>query len=154
MHEIGNDETRGTLREQLRRYLELRAEHGADRAREMMLEGFPERQTARLGPLMGDATLAGGLRRALPWLEMAGLVHEVVDDSGHGEDTALEITLTCTCLTAADELGIDAAKAEPLLCDLEVEATRRAFPDLRVESLCHQTNGGRVCVFRYSRTAR
>ncbi|MFC6881376.1 MULTISPECIES: L-2-amino-thiazoline-4-carboxylic acid hydrolase [Actinomadura] len=151
MHEITDDGLRRGLAERLGRYRELRERLGPERAREAMLEGLPEKQAARLGPAVEGERLAAGMARALPWLEAAGLVHEVVDDSRPGEDAALEIALTCTCATAAEVLGLDPRAAEPLLCDLEAEATRRAFPGLDVRALAHRTGGGRVCVFRYRR---
>lgn len=151
MHEITDDALRRELTDRLRRYHELRERLGPERAREAMLEGFPEKQAARLGPALKEADLARGLARALPWLEAVGLVHEIVDDSRPGEDAALEIAFTCTCTTAAAGIGIAPERAEPLLCDLELEATRRAFPELDVRALAHRTEGKRVCVFRYRR---
>ncbi|RKS77042.1 hypothetical protein BZB76_2411 [Actinomadura pelletieri DSM 43383] len=151
MPEITDPRLRRGLCDQLRRHLELRAEQGPERAREAMLDGLPEKQAARLGPAVAAGSLAEGMARALPWLAAAGLVHEVVDDSRPDEDAAIEIALTCTCVTAAEELGLAAAETEPLLCDLELEATRRAFPRLRVRALARRAEGARVCVFRYSR---
>ncbi|MDL4777569.1 MULTISPECIES: hypothetical protein [Thermomonosporaceae] len=153
MREITDEDLRRGLAERLRRYRGLREELGPERAREVMLEGLPEKQAARLGPALKEDRLARGMARALPWLEAAGLVHEIVDDSRPGEDAALEIAFTCTCLTAADALGAGAGagRAEPLLCGLELEATRRAFPELDVRALAHRAEGKRVCVFRYSR---
>ncbi|GAA4236710.1 hypothetical protein GCM10022254_47050 [Actinomadura meridiana] len=153
MAEITDPRLRRGLCEQLRHYRELRAELGSDRAREAMVEPQTEKQAARLGPAVEADSLAEGMARALPWLEAAGLVHEVVDDSRPGEDAAIEIALTCTCVTAAEDLGLGADDTEPLLCDLELEATRRAFPRLRVQPLARRAEGDRVCVFRYSREA-
>ncbi|MFC4906989.1 L-2-amino-thiazoline-4-carboxylic acid hydrolase [Actinomadura gamaensis] len=153
MREITDPNLRRGLAEQLRRYRELRERLGPERAREAMLDGLPEKQAARLGPAVAAGALAEGMAKALPWLEAAGLVHEVVDERLPGEDAALEIAFTCTCVTAAEELGLSADQTEPLLCDLEVEATRRALPELDVRALAHRAEGARVCVFRYRRTA-
>lgn len=153
MDRITDPNLRKDLAERLDRYRRLRVERGLEAAREELLDGLPEKQAARLGRAVKAERLADGMAAMLPWLEAAGLHHEIVDASRPGEDAALEIAFTCTCLTAVEELGVDAEEAGPVLCDLELEATRRAFPQLDVAALAHRTRGSRVCVFRYSRPA-
>jgi hypothetical protein len=146
-----SERMRQLLGEQLRQFLALRAEHGPDRAREIALAGLPERQSARLGPLLQNPKLAHGLAQAAPALAEIGILTEFIDVSTADEDAAVEVMLTCTCLAAAAELGQQAA--EPVICDLDVEATRRAFPDLRISTLARQTDERRICAFRLSRAA-
>jgi hypothetical protein len=135
--------------EQVRHYLELRARHGAAEARELALVGLPERQAARLGPLIESTALADGLAAAVPGLAAIGITTDFVDVSTESEDAALEIMLTCSCRVAAERLEL--AEAEPVVCDLDLAATRRAFPDLDVRVLARQTERRNVCVFRFAR---
>lgn len=135
--------------DQVRRYLELRDQHGAATAREIALVGLPERQAARMGPLIESTSLADGLSAAVPGLAAIGITTDFVDVSTESEDAALEIMLTCSCRVAARELGL--AEAEPVVCDLDLAATSQAFPDLDVRVLARQTDRRNVCVFRFSR---
>ncbi|WFB10800.1 L-2-amino-thiazoline-4-carboxylic acid hydrolase [Streptomyces sp. LX-29] len=144
-------QARAMLRERLRRYLELEAEHGTDKAREVLLEGYPERQAARMGPLITGCSLAEGIGKALPRFAAMGFLEEAVDVSTEDEDACMEVCRTCMCLTAAQDLG--ETEARPILCELDFEATRRAFPELTIESLRRRADGHHVCVFRYSRAA-
>ncbi|OLF15504.1 hypothetical protein [Actinophytocola xanthii] len=135
----------------MRQYLELRERHGPAEAREIALSGLPERQAARLGPLIGSASLAEGLSAAVPGLAAVGITTDFVDVSTEAEDAALEIMLTCTCRVAAEGLGLAETEAEPVLCELDLLATERAFPDLDVRVLARQTDRRNVCVFRFAR---
>ncbi|GAA1914447.1 L-2-amino-thiazoline-4-carboxylic acid hydrolase [Streptantibioticus ferralitis] len=145
-------QTRRMLSERLQRYLELRAEHGADKAREILLDGYPQRQAARIGPLITGCSLAEGIGKALPRFEAMGFLEEAIDVSTDTEDAVLEACRTCMCLMAAEDLGLE--EPLPILCELDFEATRRAFPEMTVESLRRQTDGHHVCAFRYARPRR
>jgi hypothetical protein len=149
MSENAAAHARRAMGEQLRRYLELRDEHGPDRAREMALAGMPQRQAARLGPALAAPTLADGLGPAVPALAAIGLRVEFLDISTPEEDAAVEIMLDCSCRAAAAELGRETI--EPVLCELELEAARRAFPDFGIRTLARQADGRHVCAFRFSR---
>jgi hypothetical protein len=146
-----SERMRQLLGEQLRQFLALRAEHGLDRAREIALDGLPQRQLARMGPMLANPNLAQGLAQAAPALAELGILTEFIDVSTPDEDAAVEVMLSCTCLAAAAELGQQTA--EPVICDLDLEATRRAFPDLRISTLARQTDKKRICAFRFSRPA-
>lgn len=135
--------------DQVRQYLELEAEHGTDRARQIAVNGLVRRQADRIGPLIEHAPLAAGLGTAAPGLEAIGISTEFVDDSTEGEDAAVEVMLTCTCVDACRRLGL--AEARPVLCDLDLAATEKAVPGLRTQVLARQTDGRKVCVFRFSR---
>ncbi|MEU5261113.1 hypothetical protein [Amycolatopsis sp. NPDC021455] len=138
--------------DQVRAYLELRRKHGAAEAEELSLAGLPERQRGRIGPLIEHGRLADGLAKAVPGLDAIGISTEFVDVSTEDEDAALEVMLTCSCLAAAERLGLE--PAEPVVCGLDLTATERAFPDLTVRTLSRQTEGRKLCVFRFSRPAR
>ncbi|WP_405951557.1 L-2-amino-thiazoline-4-carboxylic acid hydrolase [Streptomyces prunicolor] len=143
------EQTRRMLRDRLRRYLELEAELGPKEATEVLLDGYPERQAARMGPLITGCSLAEGFGKALPLFAAMGFLEEAVDISTDEEDVVMEVCRTCMCLTAAEELGLD--EPRPILCELDFEATRRAFPHLSIAGLRQQTEGHHACVFRYAR---
>jgi len=143
------EQTRRMLRDRLRRYLELEAELGPKEATEVLLDGYPERQAARMGPLITGCSLAEGFGKALPLFAAMGFLEEAVDISTDEEDVVMEVCRTCMCLTAAEELGLD--EPRPILCELDFEATRRAFPHMSIAGLRQQTEGHHACVFRYAR---
>ena len=133
----------------LERYLRLREERGADAAREELLAGYPELQRAKMGPLITGVPLIEGFRKAVPMFAAIGVAEEVVDVSSGQTDAVLEIAITCMCRDAAAALGRE--DAGPVLCELDFEATRRAFPELSVRAERQQAAGDQLCVFRYSR---
>lgn len=110
------------------------------------------RQAARIGPLIDHHRLAEGLATAVPGLAAIGIAAEFVDDSRPGEDAALEVMLTCSCLAAAERLGL--TPPEPIVCELDLAATERAIPGLSTRVLARQTDQKKVCVFRFSRAER
>lgn len=140
---------RATQRDRLERYRRISAERGQDAAREELLRGYPEIQRTKMGPLIDGVPLISGFRRAVPMFAAIGVREEVVDISTDDTDAVLEIATTCMCRTAASDLGLQAA--EPVLCELDFEATRRAFPEMSVRAECQQARGDAVCVFRYQR---
>ncbi|MEV6850902.1 L-2-amino-thiazoline-4-carboxylic acid hydrolase [Actinoplanes sp. NPDC051411] len=144
-------QAREMLAARLARFRELREQHGEEKAREILLEGYAERQAARMGPLITGRSLAEGFGLALPKFEAMGFLEEAIDVSADGEDAVMEACRTCMCVDAAEDLGVE---PEPVLCDLDFEATRRAFPQMRIEALRRRAEGHRLCVFRYARPAQ
>jgi hypothetical protein len=142
---------RRTQRERLERYLRLSAERGPDAAREQLLEGYPEIQRAKMGPLIDGVPLIDGFAKAVPLFAAIGVREEVVDISDETTDAVLEIALTCMCRNAYADAGLDPADARPVLCELDFEASRRAFPEMSVRAERRQADGAELCVFRYSR---
>jgi hypothetical protein len=136
-------------RERLRRYLAVAETAGVDAAREALLDGYPELQRQKMGPLIGGVRLIAGFERAVPLFAAIGVRSEMVDVSTDATDAVLEINTTCMCRDAAADLGLD--KPSGVLCELDFEATRRAFPELSVCALKRQVDGAHVCVFRYAR---
>ena len=140
---------RRTQCNRLERYLRLREERGEDAAREELLRGYPELQRAKMGPLITGVPLIRGFEKAVPLFAAVGVAEEVIDISTGETDAVLEIAITCMCRNAAADLGQE--EARPVLCELDFEATRRAFAELSVRAERQQTAGDQLCIFRYAR---
>jgi predicted ArsR family transcriptional regulator len=138
-------------RERLARYLELRDERGDAAAFEAVLDGYPEQQRRMMGPYIESRTLAAGFREVRDLFAELGIREEIVDVSTPERDAALEVLTVCMCRNACDELGV--AQPSSLLCELDFEATRRAFPGMAVDVHHRVVDGAFACVFRYSRPA-
>jgi predicted ArsR family transcriptional regulator len=130
-------------------FRKLLAEMPEDRAWEKMLEGYPERQKQHMGALIEKATLAEGFTRAIPLFKQIGMAMEVVDISNQYVDAVLEVQRTCPVLSLCREYGFSTPCR--VICELDVEATRRAFPGIKGEILSRQADGACVCVFKYER---
>jgi predicted ArsR family transcriptional regulator len=138
-------------RGRLARYLSLREEVGDEQAFEALLDGYPEQQRRLMGPYIESKPLAEGFREVRDLFAELGIREEIVDVSTPAEDAAIEVLTTCMCRDACDELRLTAAL--PLLCELDFEATRRAFPGIAVGVHHRVVDGAFACVFRYSRPA-
>lgn len=141
-----------SARKKFARYLELSLKNGENAAWETMLEGFPEVQQERMGPLLSRPTLAEAFREAIPQFESIGMEMDVVDISNQGIDAVLEIQRLCPWLEVCKEYGFDTPCH--VICELDMEATRRAFPEMSGEILCRQAHGCPVCIFKYQRPAK
>lgn len=137
------------FRKKFERFGKLVGEMGDQAAWEMMLEGYPERQRKSMGALIENATLAEGFAKAIPLFKQMGMEMEVIDISTQHVDAVLEIQRTCPVLTFCQKYGF--AKPCRIICEMDVEATRRAFPDTQGEILSRQADGACVCVFKYER---
>lgn len=135
--------------ERLTRYLQLRSEVGEQAALEALLEGYPERQRAKMGPLISGGPLIRGFEKAQPMFAALGVRQELVDLSTDDTDSVLEINVTCMCADACADAGL--TDQLPLLCELDFEATRRAFPEMIVLPVRRIVDGANACVFHYSR---
>jgi predicted ArsR family transcriptional regulator len=140
------------FRAKFQQYKALSDQHGTDGAWEAMLTDYPERQKQHMGPFLEAPTLAEGFRRAVPLFARMGMQMEVIDASNGEVDAALEIQRTCPVLALSKEYGIE--RPCRVICEMDVEATRRAFPHLRGEILATQADGACVCVFKYERARR
>ena len=130
-------------------YRQRTLEGGEEYAFESMLEGYPERQKSRMGRFIDNASLAEGFAKAIPTFKRMGMNMEVIDISTPGKDAALEIQRTCPVLALCLEYGLP--RPCHVICEMDVEATRRAFPDMKGDILCTQADGASVCVFKYER---
>ncbi|MDB9446590.1 hypothetical protein [Anabaena sp. CS-542/02] len=138
------------FRKRLQRYKTLVAEKGDAAAFEQMMQKYPEQQKALMGTFIEHNTLAKGFTQAAPLLGLMGFVMDVVDISQNGTDAALEIQRVCPVLSLAKEYGFDSPCR--VFCEMEQEATRRAFPGIKAAILSKQAEGDCVCVFKYERS--
>jgi predicted ArsR family transcriptional regulator len=137
------------FKNRFKRYKKLVEEIGDEAAFEKMMEKYPEQQKALMGTFIDNNTLAQGFKKASPLLGLMGFVMEIVDISQNGTDAALEIQRVCPVLSIAKEYGFE----QPcrVLCEMEQEATKRAFPGIKAVILSKQAEGDCVCVFKYER---
>lgn len=138
-----------SARKKFARYKALNEQLGEAAAWEAMLEGFPEIQKQRMGPLLARPTLAEAFREAIPQFNSIGMEMDVVDISNHGTDAVLEIQRICPWLEVCREFGFEIPCH--VICELDMAATRRAFPEMNGEILCRQALGAAVCIFKYER---
>lgn len=143
---------RRVQRDRLQQYLRLRDSLGHEAAWETCLAGYPEKQREKMGPLILAGPLVAGFERAVPRFAEIGIEEEVLDISDAETDAVLEISSTCMCRNSCGDIGLE--PPVPLLCELDFEATRRAFPEISVTALRRQVAGAHVCIFRYARAQR
>ena len=144
-----NTELIESARKKFARFRELREKHGEAVAWETMLEGFPELQKQRMGPMLALPTLAEAFRAAVPFFEAVGMEMDVVDISNRGIDAVLEIQRICPWLDICREYGFDTPCH--VICELDIAATGRAFPEMKGEILSKIALGSPVCIFEYER---
>lgn len=140
------------FRNRFKRYRNLVEELGDEAAFEKMMEKYPEQQKALMGTFIENNTLAQGFKKAAPLLGLMGFVMEIVDVSQNEIDAALEIQRVCPVLAIAKEYGFD--NPCRVFCEMEQEATRRAFPGMKAAILSKQAEGSCVCVFKYERPTK
>lgn len=139
-------------RKKFARFRELRAQFGEEQAWETMLEGFPELQKQRMGPLLALPTLIEGFMQSIPIFNTIGMDMQAVDISNRGIDAALEIQKVCPYLEVCKEYGYETPCH--VICELDMEASHRAFPEMKGEILARQALGSPVCIFKYERPAK
>ncbi len=148
---INIDESKAAtlFKNRFKKYKRLVEELGEAAAFEKMMEKYPQQQKALMGTFIDNNTLAQGFKKASPLLGLMGFVMEVVDISQNGTDAALEIQRICPVLSMAQEYGFNSPCR--VFCEMEQEATRRAFPGMKAAILSKQSEGNCVCVFKYER---
>ena len=149
---LNESKTLNLFRNRFKRYKALSAERGEDAAFETMMENYPEQQKILMGALIDDNTIAEGFKKSIPLLRLMGFVTEIVDISQPGRDAALEIQRVCPALSLAKEFGLESPCH--VLCEMEQEAARRAFPGMEAAILSKQSEGSSVCLFTYERAAK
>jgi hypothetical protein len=147
-----NSELIDSARKKFSQYRKLTEAHGEDVAWETMLEGFPEIQKKRMGPMLAMTTLAEGFRAAVPYFNAVGMEMAVVDISNRGRDAALEIQRFCPWLDVCREYGFEIPCH--VICEMDMEASHRAFPEMKGDILSRQALGSPVCIFKYERPAK
>ncbi|MEA5505535.1 hypothetical protein VB735_20970 [Halotia wernerae UHCC 0503] len=148
---INIDESKAAtlFKNRFKKYKKLVEELGEAAAFEQMMEKYPQQQKALMGTFIDHNTLAQGFKKASPLLGLMGFVMEVVDISQNETDAALEIQRICPVLSMAQEYGFNSPCR--VFCEMEQEATRRAFPGMKAAILSKQSEGNCVCVFKYER---
>lgn len=131
------------------RYRKLIEEIGEEAAYEKMLEKYPEQQKALMGAFIDNDTIANGFKKSIPLLAPIGFITEIVDVSQDGRDAAIEIQKVCPALSLAKEYGFNTPCH--VLCEMEQEAARRAFPGMKASIIGKQAEGACACVFLYER---
>ncbi|RMF92085.1 MAG: transcriptional regulator [Candidatus Schekmanbacteria bacterium] len=140
------------FRKKFETYKKIMDAEGEQKAWDTLFEGYPERQKKNMGPLIENTTLADGFSKAIPLYKQIGMEMEVVDISNKGIDAVLEIQKVCPVMGMAKEYGFD----EPchVICEMDIEATKAAFPGTKGEILCAQARGAAVCLFKYERPGK
>lgn len=131
------------------RYKKLVEEMGEEAAYEKMLEKYPDQQKALMGAFIDNNPLAEGFKKSIPLLRQMGFTTEIIDVSQNGADAALEIQRVCPFLPLTKEYGLE--NPCRIFCEMEQEAARRAFPNMKASLLSRQIFGDAVCVFKYER---
>jgi predicted ArsR family transcriptional regulator len=139
----------GVLERKLAEFRRLADEVGENLARAKMLEGYAERQHKNMGFLIAGRSLAEGFRQAIPLFRRLGMEMEVIDISNRGIDAVLEVQRVCPVLAVSEKYGL--SRPCHIICEMDLEATQEAFPDMSGEIMCTQADGAPVCVFRYQR---
>jgi len=131
---------------------ELRKTMSEDDAWEKMLEGYPERQRKWFAPYIENNTLVEGFRQAIPAYAQMGMQMDVADISNNDLDAVIEIQRKCPYYEMAKSYGVK----DPchLLCDMDIEATKRAFPEMKARYIARQSKGDSVCAYIYQRPAK
>ena len=134
------------------KYTKLAQEIGEEAAFEKLMENYPEQQKLLMGAFIDGTTLAKGFQKTIPLLRPAGFITEIVDVAQDGQDAALEIQRVCPALSLAKEFGFETPCR--VLCEMEQEAARRAYPEMKATILSKIAEGDCVCVFKYERPAQ
>lgn len=133
-------------------YRKLVDEIGENAAYEKMIEAYPKQQKAFMGAFIDNTTLDKGFTEAIPLFRLMGFTMEVIDISQNGKDAVLEIQRVCPILSLAKEYGFDSPCR--LFCEMEQDATKRAFPGIKATIISNQSQGDCICVFKYERPAK
>ncbi|OGL38727.1 MAG: transcriptional regulator [Candidatus Schekmanbacteria bacterium GWA2_38_11] len=140
------------FRKKFEMFAKLKAEIGEQKAWEKMFEGYPERQRKNMGALIDNATLAAGFSKGIPLYKQIGMDMEVIDISHEGMDAVLEIQRACPALSMCKEYGIESPCH--VICEMDVEASKKAFPGMKGEILSRKAEGSCVCIFKYERKGK
>ena len=106
----------------------------------------------RMAPFVAKSSLAEGFKIGIPFFASMGMEMDIVDISNRGSDAALEIQKYCPYLEISKEYGFETPCH--IVCEMDIEAIRRAFPEMNGEILARQAAGSSVCIFKYERPAK
>jgi hypothetical protein len=142
-------EFREMMSTRMAHYLQRRAEIGHEAAFEELLIGYPELQKKLIGPRITNQSLSTGFSSGKSAFAKLGLIDDFVDISTNDTDAVIETLLTCMCENAMSDCGV----TEPcsVLCALDQEAARRAFPEMQIQQLRKKVDGAPLCIFHWAR---
>jgi predicted ArsR family transcriptional regulator len=140
---------REMMSKRLAHYLRRRQEVGHEAAFEELLAGYPGLQQKLMGPRIAGRSLSEGFSSGKAAFARLGLIDDFIDISTTQSDAVIETLLTCMCENAMHDCGV--SEACSVLCALDQEAARRAFPDLQIQQLRKKVEGAPLCVFYWAR---
>lgn len=146
---MNEEEFREMMSKRLAHYLQRRDEIGHEAAFEELLAGYPELQKKLIGPRIASQSLSEGFSSGKTAFAKLGLIDDFIDISDEKRDAVIETLLTCMCENAMHDCGI----TEPcsILCALDQEAARRAFPEIDIQQFRKKVDGAPLCVFFWAR---
>jgi predicted ArsR family transcriptional regulator len=130
-------------------YKSIMEAEGEQKAWDTLMEGYPERQKNNMGPFIDNNTLAEGFTKAIPAYKMLGMDMAVIDISNNGMDAVLEVQRVCPVLAMAKEFGF--SKPCNVICEMDVQATKKAFEGMQGGIIAAIAEGDCVCIFKYER---
>jgi hypothetical protein len=137
------------FRKKFEDYLRIADTEGPQKAHDVLMQGYAERQKKNLGPYIDNFTLFEGFSKAIPVYAQMGMVMEAVDISDSGMDAVIEVHHVCPFLEMAKEFGFE--RPCPVICDLDIEATIDAFEGFKGKRISCKADGDCVCIFKYER---
>ncbi len=147
-----NKEFIASIHEKFTTFKTLSAESGEGAAWETMVTGLKAEEQKRMAPFVAKSSLAEGFKIGIPFFASMGMEMDIVDISNRGSDAALEIQKYCPYLEISKEYGFETPCH--IVCEMDIEAIRRAFPEMNGEILARQAAGSSVCIFKYERPAK
>ncbi len=130
-------------------YKKILDESGEVQAWSTLFEGYPERQKKNMGPLIENSHLAEGFKKTIPMMKQMGMIMDVIDVSNNDMESILEIQNVCPVLEMSKEYGLN--KPCRLICEMDVESTKAAFPGMKGDVLATIADGHCVCILKYER---
>jgi len=132
-------------------YRKLLDEAGEKTAWDTLFGGYPERQKAKMGPMIDGNTLFAGFSSAIANYKQMGMDMVIHDISNNGQDAVLEIQKTCPSLDNGWHTEYGVEKPCHVICEMDIAATEAAFPNIKGSILSRMADGDCVCLFKYER---
>jgi len=137
------------FRKKFETYKKIMDEEGEQKAWDTLFEGYPERQKQNMGRFIDNNSLAEGFSQAIPLYKQIGMDMEVIDISNDGMDAVIEVQKVCPVMELAKEFGFD--KPCRVICEMDVEATKKGFGNMKGGIIASKAAGDCVCLFKYER---
>jgi len=137
------------FRKKFETYRKIMDEEGEQKAWDTLFEGYPERQKKNMGQFIDNDTLANGFAKAIPFYKQIGMDMAVIDISNDGMDAVIEVQRVCPVMALAKEYGFD--KPCKVICEMDVEATKKGFGNMSGGIIASKADGDCVCLFKYER---